>query len=69
MARYGANPAPDYPIFPKENQRYDCNKFASPGTGIFYKSSEGFYGTDTATIHIINPNGTFRDLSYSIIVK
>jgi hypothetical protein len=62
-------PGTDYPLFNKDNQRYECNKMAIAGTGVFYKSNEGFYGTDTATIHVINPNGTFRDVSYSIIVK
>lgn len=64
-----SEPASEYPHFTKDNQRYECNKLALPGTGVFYKSNEGFTGTDTATIHVINPNGTFRDVSYSIIIK
>ena len=45
----------DYPAYPKDNQRYQCNLKKVPLINIYYKSSPGYTGPDTATIEWVSP--------------
>jgi hypothetical protein len=45
----------DYPVYPKDNQRYQCNLRKVPLINVYYKSNPGYVGTDTATIEVESP--------------
>jgi hypothetical protein len=63
-------PGVDYPAFSKENQRYQCNLKKSPVINVYYKSSPGYVGADTATIEWTDPSvSTARTRIFTITVK
>jgi hypothetical protein len=45
----------DYPTYPKNNQRYQCNLKKVPLVNIYYRSIPGYVGVDTVTIEWISP--------------
>ena len=45
----------DYPAYPKENQRYQCNLRKAPIVNVYYKSNPAYVGVDTAIIEWISP--------------
>jgi hypothetical protein len=45
----------DYPTYPKNNQRYQCNLKKVPLVNIYYRSVPGYVGVDTVTIEWISP--------------
>ena len=45
----------DYPTYPKDNQRYQCNLKKVPLVNIYYRSIPGYVGVDTVTIEWISP--------------
>ena len=60
----------DYTSYPKENQRYQCNLKKSPLINIYYKSSPGYVGEDTATIEWESPIVAMaRTTIYTITVR
>src|SRR3984893_8348601 len=60
----------NYTYYPKENQRYQCNLQKSPLTNVYYKSSPGYVGSDTATIEVDSPIlAIVRPTTYRITVK
>ena len=59
----------DYTNYLKEDQRYQCNLKKSPGTNIYYKSSPGYFGADTATIEYVSPKAIARTITYTITVR
>ena len=59
----------EYPNFPKDNQRYECNKQRLPATLVFYQSNPGYTGPDFAIIETIFPNGFLRTTTYNLTVK
>jgi hypothetical protein len=62
--------AVDYTYYPKENQRYQCNLQKSPLTNVYYKSSPGYVGSDTATIEVDSPIVAIASTrTYTIAVK
>jgi hypothetical protein len=63
-------PGVDYPAYPKNNQRYQCNLRQVPVTNIYYRSSPGYVGDDTATFEWISPIvPTSRTNTYMITVR
>ena len=61
--------ATDYPGYPSDNQRYECNRRQVPGTRVLYLSQPDFVGTDTAVIEVIFPSGDTRTVTYNMTVK
>jgi hypothetical protein len=59
----------EYPNFPKDNQRYGCNKQRLPATLVFYQSNPGYAGPDVAIIETIFPTGFLRTTTYILTVK
>jgi hypothetical protein len=60
----------DYPVYPKDNQRYQCNLKKVPLTNVYYKSNPGYVGTDTATIEMESPIiAIARTRTFMITVK
>ena len=60
----------DYPNYPKENQRYQCNLKKSPLINVYYKSNPGYVGADTATIEWDSPMiAVTRTSTYTITVR
>jgi len=45
----------DYPTYPKDNQRYQCNLKKVPLVNVYYRSISGYLGVDTVTIEWISP--------------
>ena len=45
----------DYPTYPKDNQRYQCNLKKVPLVNVYYRSIPGYVGVDTVTIEWISP--------------
>jgi len=45
----------DYPSYPKDNQRYQCNLKKVPLVNAYYRSIPGYLGVDTVTIEWISP--------------
>ena len=45
----------DYPTYPKDNQRYQCNLKKVPVVNVYYRSIPGYVGVDTATVESISP--------------
>ena len=45
----------DYPTYPKDNQRYQCNLKRVPLVNVYYRSIPGYVGVDTVTIEWISP--------------
>ena len=45
----------DYPSYPKDNQRYQCNLKKVPLVNVYYRSIPGYVGVDTVTIQWISP--------------
>ena len=63
-------PGVDYPVYRKDNQRYQCNLQKVPVTNVYYKSSPSYVGADTATVEWISPIlPTSKTITYSIIVR
>jgi hypothetical protein len=58
-----------YPTFPKENQRYECNRQKALAALIYYQSSAGYAGPDTATIEVLLPSGFVRAYTYTFTVR
>jgi hypothetical protein len=58
-----------YPNFPKDNQRYECNRQKAPAALIYYQSSGGYAGPDTATIEVLLPSGFVRTYTYMFTVR
>jgi hypothetical protein len=61
--------ATDYTNFPKDNQRYECNKQRSPVVVVYYQSDLGYAGPDTAIIEVIFPSGVLRTYTFNVTVK
>ena len=60
----------EYTSYPKNNQRYQCNVRKSPVTNVYYKSTLGYVGEDTATIEWASPIiAMTRTAIYTITVK
>lgn len=60
----------DYSAYPTGNQRYQCNLKKSPVVNIYYKSSPGYVGSDTATIEQVSPIiAVARTSTYTITVR
>jgi hypothetical protein len=60
----------DYPVYPKDNQRYQCNLKKIPLINVYYKSNPGYVGTDTATIDLESPTiAIARTRTFMITVK
>ena len=45
----------DYPTYPKDNQRYQCNLKKVPLVNVYYRSIPGYVGVDTVTIEWVSP--------------
>jgi hypothetical protein len=45
----------DYPTYPKNNQRYQCNLKKVPVVNVYYRSIPGYVGADTVTFETISP--------------
>ena len=58
-----------FPNFPRENQRYECNKLKSEGVSVLYEPRPGFKGSDSVMLDIIFPRGQEIKRRYSIEVK
>jgi hypothetical protein len=58
----------DFPEFPKDNVRNECNKRKTPVMYIYYQSTPGFTGTDSATVQILFPGGNVRTVTYRVNV-
>jgi hypothetical protein len=55
--------------FPKDNQRYECNKLRSNGAVIAYDPESGYVGVDSISIEAIYASGSSQKRSYAIEVK
>jgi hypothetical protein len=58
-----------YTNYPKDNQRYECNKLKSPEMQVLYHSEPGYLGPDNVVIEVIFTDGVFRQETYSLAVK
>ena len=59
----------DFPAFAESNPRHSCNSRKLPVAYLYYQSSLDFVGTDTATVEVLFPSGSLRNVSYSISVR
>ena len=62
-------PGVDYPNFPRDNVRYECNRKLVPSTQVFYQSSPDFHGKDTFTIEVRFPDSSLRTVGYVVEVR
>jgi hypothetical protein len=62
-------PGEDYSEFPTSNLRSVCNTHALPSTQVWYKSADGFIGTDELRLDVLFPYGTERQDTVVITVK
>ena len=58
----------DYPTFPKENVRWDCNRKLTGSTRVFYQSKPGFHGNDSFYIEVRFPDATIRTVTVLVEV-
>ena len=61
--------ASDYPAYPRDNQRYDCNLRKVPGTRVLYQSEPAFSGSDVFVVEVIFPSADARTVSYGLAVR
>ena len=59
----------DFLTFPQSNIRHLCNRRRVAGLKLFYKSEEGFFGTDKVRLLIVSGAGTEREATYEIRVR
>jgi hypothetical protein len=57
----------DYTNYPKENQRYQCSLRRSLLINVYYKSTPGYFGADSALIEVLSPIAS--SIMYTINVK
>ncbi len=60
--------ADSFPSYVATNRLSSCNEKKSPGLDIFYKSEDGYLGTDEVTLFLIFPDGTAAEWRYSMMV-
>jgi hypothetical protein len=58
-----------YSNYPKDDQKYECNKRLSPATLVYYQSNPGYAGSDLAIIATTYPRGWSTKTTYNLIVK
>jgi|SRR5271155_351304 len=58
-----------YSNYPKDDQKYECNKRPSPATLVYYQSNAGYAGSDLAIIATTYPRGWSTKTTYNLIVK
>jgi hypothetical protein len=59
----------NYPNFPVDNVRHDCNRKLVGSTQVFYQSNAGFHGKDALTIRIRFPDSHVMTAGYAIEVN
>ena len=60
----------DYPTYPKDNQRYQCNLKKVPLVNVYYRSISGYLGVDTVTIEWISPTiPVAKNQTFTIAVR
>jgi hypothetical protein len=52
--------------FPKNNQRYECNRRQADGVAIFYEPNPEFVGVDSVTVDVIFASGVSRKRHYAV---
>lgn len=62
-------PGDDYPTYPKDNVRHDCNVRLLPSTRLFYQSNSNFRGRDTLEIDVLFPGGYLYTEVYLVEVR
>jgi len=62
-------PVAGYPNFPANNQRYQCNTRQVPGTGVVYRSQDGYLGADTGTVEVLFASGLLQQVRFDILVR
>ena len=58
----------DYPNYPKDNQRYDCNERKVPGTTAYYTSVAAFSGSDKFEMKVVYPQGNAHEITVAVTV-
>jgi hypothetical protein len=67
--RVGIVSAKVFPGYSESNPRSHCNQRGVTGKEAKYTSRRGYTGPDHVAIEVIFPDGKYRRLSYSIVVK
>ena len=60
----------DYPTYPKNNQRYQCNLKKVPIVNIYYRPVPGYIGVDAVTIKVRSSGFTsYKNSTITIVVR
>jgi hypothetical protein len=54
--------------YPKDNPRSACNLQKIPSVIFYYTSNSGYTGTDNVSLEVLFPDGTLKNLNFSISV-
>ncbi len=58
-----------YSNYAQDNLRSKCNASKVPGTAVYYKSNDGFTGTDALDAVALLPGGYAQEIHYSVNVR